>query len=293
MRIVFIGAIQFSAKLLAALIRIGANVVGVCTLEEAPFNADHMDLTGIANAAGIAVRYTSDINTEESIEWIKMLAPDVVFCFGWSRMIKQPLLSLAPLGVVGYHPAALPANRGRHPLIWALALGLEYTGSTFFFMNEGVDSGDILSQRMLIIDAADDAGSLYGRICAVAVEQLREFVPALESGQYARVPQVEAEANYWRKRGRPDGQIDWRMSARSIHNLVRALSHPYPGAHFMLNGQEIKVWCAEVTAEPCNNIEPGKVLAVDAASVTVKAGIDAVRLLATDPAITLRSGNYL
>ena len=168
MRIVFIGAVQLSAKMLEALIGMKADVVGVCAWAESSFNADHLDLTGIANAAGIAVRYTPDINAEESIEWIKTLSPDVVFCFGWSRLVKQPLLSIPPLGVVGYHPTALPANRGRHPLIWALALGMEQTGSTFFFMDEGVDSGDILSQRMLTIDATDDAGSLYGRICATA-----------------------------------------------------------------------------------------------------------------------------
>jgi methionyl-tRNA formyltransferase len=85
------------------------------------------------------------------------------------------------LGVVGFHPAALPENRGRHPLIWALVLGLEETASTFFFMDEGADSGDLLSQRRISIEPADDAGSLYARITEVAMCQIREFVPLLES----------------------------------------------------------------------------------------------------------------
>ena len=293
MRILFIGAVKFSARMLETLVDMDANIVGVCTLAESRFNADHVDLTEMANVSSIAVRYMPDINADESIEWIRMLAPDILFCFGWSRLIRQPLLNLAPLGVIGYHPAALPANRGRHPLIWALALGLEQTGSTFFFRDEGVDSGDILSQRMLIIQSADDAASLYERICTLAVEQLRELIPALKSGQYTRIPQAGVTTNYWRKRSQLDGLIDWRMSARAIHNLVRALSHPYPGAHFMSCGQEIKVWRTEVTTEPHLNFEPGKVLAVNDAFVTVKAGINAIQLLTINSTITLRVGDYL
>jgi methionyl-tRNA formyltransferase len=293
MRIVFIGAVRFSAMMLEALIQMRANVVGVCTLADAPFNADHIDLTAMASRAGIAVCYTPDINSAESIEWIQKRSPDVVFCFGWSRLIKQPLFNLAPLGVIGYHPAALPANRGRHPLIWALALGLEQTASTFFFMDEGADSGDILSQKQLTIRETDDAGSLYERITEVAMAQLKEFVPALKNGRYTRASQVGALTNYWRKRSRIDGQIDWRMPARSIHNLVRALCHPYPGAHFMHKGQEIKIWRTEIVSEKRNNLEPGKVLAVAKSDIVIKAGTDAVRLLNIDPTPVLTLGDYL
>ena len=90
----------------------------------------------------IPVRYTPSINSEEVIGWISDLAPDVIFCFGWSQLFKKKLLNIASLGVIGFHPALLPANRGRHPLIWSLILGLKETGSSFFFMDEGADSGD-------------------------------------------------------------------------------------------------------------------------------------------------------
>ena len=83
------------------------------------------------------------------------------------------------MGIVGYHPAALPSNRGRHPLIWALVLGLTETASTFFFMDEGADSGDILDQRPVSILPSDDAKSLYERISQVAISQIRDFVPRL------------------------------------------------------------------------------------------------------------------
>jgi len=279
--------------MLEALIRMRANVVGVCTLADAPFNTDHVDLTEMAKGAGIAVCYTPDINSAESIDWIQKRSPDVVFCFGWSRLIKQPLLSLAPFGVIGYHPAALPANRGRHPLIWALALGLEQTASTFFFMDEGADSGDIFSQKELTIEETDDTASLYERMAKVAIAQLKEFMPALENDRYTRTPQIGTQTNYWRKRRRTDGLIDWRMSARSIYNLVRALCHPYPGAHFMHKGKEIKVWATEIVPDARKNLEPGKVLAVAEGGVIVKAGADAVHLLSIDPMPILTVGDYL
>ena len=279
--------------MLETLIALEAEVVGVCTLAGAPFSADHVDLTEIANTAGIPVRYTPDINAQDSIEWIGALSPDALLCFGWSRLIKEPLLHLAPLGVIGYHPAALPANRGRHPLIWALVLGLRETASTFFFMDEGADSGDILSQRPIDIYEADDACALYNRSTDTASAQLREFLPALANGRYSRVPQDHTRANYWRKRNRLDGQIDWRMSACSIYNLIRALSCPYPGAHFMRGEQEIKVWRSEVVVEPRANLEPGKVLSVEDGGIIIKAGNDAVRLIHVEPEIILNVGECI
>jgi methionyl-tRNA formyltransferase len=156
--------------------------------------------------------------------------------------LKSEMLGIAPLGVVGFHPSKLPANRGRHPLIWALVLGLKETASTFFFMDEGVDSGDILSQKTIEIFEDDDAGDLYQKVTETALVQLEDFVPYLEEGCYDRVLQDHDKANVWCKRGKKDGRIDWRMSARSIHNLVRGLTKPYVGAHFELNDEEIKVW---------------------------------------------------
>jgi methionyl-tRNA formyltransferase len=293
MKILFIGGVKFSASALRELFAMEATVVGVCTTSASVFNADHVDLTPIAEQAGIPVLDVSDINATETLSWIGGLEPDVIFCFGWSQLIKRPLLGLPPLGVIGFHPAALPANRGRHPLIWALVLGLQETASTFFFMNEGADSGDILSQVKLSIDESDGAGSLYGRITEVAMEQIRDFVPRLASGTVPRLAQDHQKANVWRKRGYADGQIDWRMAATSIHNLVRGLTRPYVGAHFDWDGQAIKVWRTEVEMNVPTNLEPGKVLQILDTSVLVKAGIGAVRLLELDSDVRFRVGDYL
>ena len=146
MRVLFIGAVEFSYRALKELIDMQVHLVGVCTLDQSTFNSDHVNLRPIADKKNIPVRYTPDINSESNLCWIQDLKPDVIFCFGWSRLIQKDLLDLPNLGVIGFHPAALPANRGRHPIIWALVLGLQETASTFFFMDEGADSGDIISQ---------------------------------------------------------------------------------------------------------------------------------------------------
>ena len=293
MRVVFIGAVEFSARALEVLIDMPIQLVGVCTLKESTFNTDHVDLRPIAEKKNIPVRYTPDINSEANFSWIRSLEPDAIFCFGWSRLIRKNLLDLPPLGVIGFHPAALPANRGRHPIIWALVLGLQETASTFFFMDEGADSGDIISQEFLKITDSDDAGILYEKITQTALKQLREFVPRLAQGNCQRMLQDTTRANVWRKRRKPDGCIDWRMAAVSIHNLVRGLSRPYVGAHFECEGEEIKVWRTSVEKDALENIEPGKVLECNENGILVKAGIGAIRLHEIEPSISIRVGEYL
>ena len=293
MRIVFIGAVEFSLRALEQLLAMKAEVVGVCTLRESRHNADHADLAPLCEGLSVPWVYAEDVNSTETLLWIKDKAPDVIFCFGWSRLLRENLLGAAPFGVVGYHPAALPANRGRHPLIWALVLGLEKTASTFFFMDAGADSGDILSQREIVIDHEDDARTLYDKLIRSALQQIEEFVPQLASGSYRRHKQDERLANTWRKRGHADGEIDWRMSARSIHNLVRGLAKPYVGAHFVVDGKEIRVWKASVVDGVPGNMEPGKVLAQRDSRPIVKCGDGAICLLATEPPFEPAIGSYL
>jgi methionyl-tRNA formyltransferase len=126
-------------------------------------------------------------------------------------------------------------NRGRHPLIWALALGLKESASTFFFMDEGADTGDILSQVNFEINYQDDARNLYDKVVEMALIQIEGFIPALEKDTYTRIKQNEKESNSWRKRNELDGEINFRMNSRSIYNLTRVLTRPYVVAHIKFN----------------------------------------------------------
>ena len=132
MNIVFIGAVKFSEMALQKIHSLNVNISGICTLKESSFNSDFCDLSLFADQHNIPYLYVEDINSPATISWIKQKEPDFIFCFGFSRLLKKEILELPVHGVLGYHPAELPFNRGRHPLIWALVLGLKKTGSTFF-----------------------------------------------------------------------------------------------------------------------------------------------------------------
>lgn len=299
MRVAFIGSVEFSERLLQHVIaHPDAEVVGIATRASSSFNADFRSLEDVATAHGIPCLVLERHDPTELARWLQQRAPDVVYCFGWSYLLGPEILSIPPLGVIGYHPAALPQNRGRHPIIWALVLGLRSTASTFFFMDEGADSGDILSQVPVEIGPEDDARALYDRLQEVAVSQVSEFTSRLASGSYRRTPQDPARASSWRKRSKADGVIDWRMSSRSIHNLVRGLTRPYPGATFRLGDEEVTVWRVQRSddafppGEP-SNVEPGKVLEADASTFVVKCGEGAVRVTECDPFPDLQPGTYL
>lgn len=281
MRIAYIGSVIFSAKALEKLISIKADVVGVVTKNESAFNSDFFNLSSIAQSNDIPFHYTSNINSPETVTWIKELNPDVVFCFGWSNLIKKEVLDISRLGVIGYHPTLLPYNKGRHPLIWAKVLGLKKSGSTFFFMDEGADTGDILSQNEFVINFDEDANVLYNRLVDIALVQIEDFCVQLESGNYIRIKQDTTKGNTWRKRGKKDGIIDFRMSSSVICNLTRALTTPYVGAHIEYKGTDIKIWEVELSNYDTanDNIEPGKVLSIFENKIEVKTGDSAIWLV--------------
>jgi bifunctional polymyxin resistance protein arnA len=293
MKILFIGAVEFSYKSLEKLIDLNAEIVGVCTKKVSNFNSDFADLTPLCNKANIPLRYVDNINSNESIDWIKSLKPDIIFCFGWSNLIKKELLNLPKMGIVGYHPALLPKNRGRHPIIWALALGLKASGSTFFFMADGVDDGDILSQEEVEIFYEDDARSLYDKVLATALKQIEYFLPKLQNNSFQSFKQNNSLANAWRKRGKLDGKIDFRMTSGAIYNLVRALTRPYVGAHVEYNGKDVSVWKVKEVDFNRENIEHGKVLENDGRTIIVKTYDKAIKIIEHDFVELPKIGEYL
>ncbi len=293
MKILFIGTVEFSYRILEKLIKLNAEIVGVCTKDESNFNNDFTDLIPLCKKNKIPYKFVDDINSKENIEWIKNLKPDIIFCFGWSSLIKKELLNFPKMGILGYHPASLPQNRGRHPLIWALALGLKKSASTFFFMDDGVDCGDILSQKDFEILYEDDAKSLYNKVSKIALNQIEEFLPKLQNNSFQRLKQNHSIANSWRKRGKKDGKIDFRMTSNAIYNLVRALTKPYIGAHIEYNGQDITVWKVEEIAFNKNNIEFGKVLENDGKSIIVKTYDKAIKIIEHEFKELPKVGEYL
>lgn len=292
MRIVFIGSVYFSKIMLEKLIELKAQVVGVITKESSSFNTDFEDLSPIAYSHRIPFKYVQNINEEINVAWIKNLNPDVIFCFGWSNLIKKNILNCCPLGVIGFHPALLPQNRGRHPLIWAKVLGLKKSGTSFFFMDEGADTGDLLDQKEFEILFKDDASVLYQKMIKNALLQVECFLPKLQNGTFKKIKQF-GKSNIWRKRDALDGEIHFRMTSVSICNLVRGLTNPYPGAHCTFMGDEVKIWEVEISFSDEENLEPGKILEIINGNIKVKT-IDGAILLTKHNFTTLPPiGTYL
>ena len=274
MKIIFIGCVESSETLLKqVLVLSNVQVVGIVTRKISKQNSDFVSLENIAKQNSISCCYANESDSDQMMNWIRERQPDVIYCFGWSYLLDEKILSLPYIGTIGYHPAELPQNRGRHPIIWTLSLGLNQTASTFFFMNKSADSGDLLDQEKVEVTAEDDARSLYDKLMQIACMQVQRFTAQLVSGSYRRLPQVHSIANNWRKRSKMDGQIDWRMSALAIYNLVRALSPPYQGAHCLWEDKKIKIWKVEVwEKKTAQNLEPGLVLISEKGEFVVKCG---------------------
>jgi len=293
MRVIYIGSVEFSNRLLEKLIAMESEIVGVCTKETSLFNSDYCNLKPLCGLNSIPCHYVDDINSRETIDWIKELSPDIIFCFGWSALIKRELLSIPSMGVIGYHPTNLPQNRGRHPLIWPVILGMNTSSSTFFFMNESADSGDILSQVDFEILYEDDARSIYDRVAGIALDQLDDLYPKLINRNYLIIKQDNSLSNTWRRRYKTDGLIDFRMTSKSIYDLVRGLSKPYVGAHLEYKGRDVSIWKVKEINNSQNNIEPGKVLEANTETFIVKTIDNAIEIIDHDFDFLPRKGEYL
>lgn len=295
LKAIFIGCVESSEIFLKTLLEENADIVGVITKKESKVNSDFVDLANIAKQYNIPYLYVKNINDDSVYEFVKKLHADIGFCLGWSQLLRKELLDMFSKGVIGFHPTALPHNRGRHPLIWALTLGLTETASSFFVLDESADTGKVVSQERVFISYEDNARMLYDKVMGIAKFQLKELWSDLNCNNMRIIEFDEQEGNIWRKRGKDDGKIDWRMSSGSIYNLVRALSEPYVGAHFEYSGCDYKVWeTKELVDDLYKNIEPGKILKVNVEkNFTVKTGNGLIEIIRYDREFTPQVGMYL
>lgn len=270
-RTLIIGCVEFSQHMFNVAKSIeDIEIVAVVTRSNSSFNSDFFSLENDARETGIPTLLVEGKEDDKILKFIQEHDVEFGLCVGWSYLLPNSILESVKHGIIGYHPAALPHNRGRHPIIWALALGLTETASTFFKMVAKADEGAIIDQAPIQISNDDDAGSLYGKMITSAKSQLAHFVPEYLSGNLIATPQDKDSGNHWRKRSAIDGRIDWRMDYDAIRNLVRALVKPYPGASVRYGDKDICVWKVTKGPDAPHNIEPGKVLDVVDRKVTIK-----------------------
>lgn len=168
---------------------------------------------------------------KEHIPEIRELAPEVIFVVGFSQIIPPALLEIPPLGVIGFHSAVLPGRRGCSPLIWAMIDGLKETGVTMFYMDSGIDTGDVIGVEKFTIEDTDYAADVLEKANQATITLLRRYLDAVLEGTAPRQKQDDTLCTYTPKRGPADGEIDWSKPAQDIVNLIRALAPPYPRAH--------------------------------------------------------------
>lgn len=186
------------------------------------------------------------------IEHLAPLKPDLLIALGWYYMIPQKVRQLAPLGCAGIHASLLPKYRGGAPISWAIINGESETGVTFFYFEDGVDTGDIIAQEVIPIDIHDTNASVYEKATAASIRVLRSTIPHIARGTAPRIPQDHAQATQFPQRSPKDGLIDWQWSAKQIYDFIRAQTRPYPGAYTFLDNRTVSIWVSALTTETCD-----------------------------------------
>ncbi|HYX26257.1 MAG TPA: formyltransferase [Thermoanaerobaculia bacterium] len=254
-----------------ALLAHGFEVAAVFTHRDDPREEVWWEsLAGKAEARGIPVHYPEDGKDPAVRDLVASCAPDFLFSFYYRFMIPPVILTLAPRGALNLHGSLLPRYRGRAPVNWVLVEGQTETGVSLHYMVEKPDAGALVDQERVAIDFADTAFTLYGKLEDAARRLLDRALPALAAGTAQAKPLDLSQGSYRSGRKPADGRIDWSWPAQRVYDLVRAVTHPYPGAFTTLRGQRLLVWWAL----PVSGVsaEPGTVIAVSADGVTVAAG---------------------
>ena len=278
MRNVLLAYHDIGAVCLEELLATGDEIALVITHED-PVGEDiwFRSVRELAERHGIAVIAPPDVNAPDVVERVVALEPDFLFSAMFRQMLKPALLEAPGRGAFNLHPSLLPKFRGRAPINWVLVEGETETGVTLHYMVEKADRGDIVAQRRISIAADDTALTLHRKAAQASRMLMREAYPLLAAGGAARIAQDSSLASYYGRRTPADGEIDWNRPAKRIYDLVRAVTHPYPGAFTWHQGRQLFVWWARVAESP-RSLTVGEVEVTRSGEVYVGAGQGALRL---------------
>ena len=227
-------------RCLRALLDGGVEVPLVVTHADDPAEAIwFQSVAAVAAEHGINCVAPADPNTPELLARCAALAPDYLFSFYYRQMLKAPLLQLASRGAYNLHGSLLPSYRGRAPVNWAVLCGERETGATLHLMNEKPDNGAIVDQCAVPILGDDNAREVFDKVTVAAEIVVARALPRLLDGSARPVPQDLSKGAYFGGRRAADGRIPPRAGAQQIHNLVRAVAPPYPGAWFDVRGRRV------------------------------------------------------
>src|SRR3984893_1596383 len=249
MRVVFIGTGEIGLPTLHALQKSQHELAGVVTQPDKPAGR-HQKITptpigAAVSGSEISILRPARIKDRQSTEQIRALQPDVIVVMAYGQILPHEVLEIPKIACLNLHASLLPRWRGAAPIQAAIAAGDCETGITAMYMDEGLDTGDILLQRHAEILPNDTGGSLHDRLAQIAPEALLESLRLLSAGNAPRIAQDNARATYAPKLKREHGLIDWSESAEAIDRKIRAYN-PWPGAFMKVDRQNLKVFSASV-----------------------------------------------
>ena len=288
MRIVFIGAGKIGVPTLQALLKSEHHIAAVVTQSDKPVGRAHLvEPPPIKKALMSGAPYASPARTgralpilqparmkdQHAIDEIRTLGPDVIVVVAYGQILPRTVLEIPKIACLNLHASLVPRWRGAAPIQAAIAAGDRETGITVMYMDEGLDTGDILLQRTVDILPDDTGGSLHDRLAQIAPEILLESLVLLAKGIAPRIPQDNSLTTYAPKLKREDGRIDWSEPAEMIERKIRAFN-PWPGAFMKVDEQNLKIFSASVVDL---NGKPGEIL-IRKDQLIVATGKDALAL---------------
>lgn len=236
-RAVVFGYHDVGVRCLKALVSGGVDVPLVVTVADDPNEKQWFASVAATSAEyGIRCITPADAAGPELEREVAEIQPDFIFSFYYRSMLSAALLHQARRGALNMHGSLLPRYRGRAPVNWAILNGETETGATLHYMVQKADAGEIVDQLAVPILQDDDARDVFAKVTVAAETVLARSLPALIAGTAPRKPQLLAEGQYFGRRRPEDGRIDWSWPARRIHNLVRAVAPPFPGAFAEIAG---------------------------------------------------------
>jgi methionyl-tRNA formyltransferase len=256
-------------RCLSVLLAHGVEVPLVVTHRDNPQeNIWFESVAELASLHGIPAITPDNPNVTEVIDQIRALQPDFFFSFYYREMLKRELLQIPRRGALNMHGSLLPKYRGRVPVNWAIIKGETETGATLHYMTEKPDNGDIVAQQAVPILPNDTAFEVFNKVTVAAEIALNDVLPDLLAGRARAAIQDLSKGAYFGGRKPEDGVIDWSQSAQAIHNLVRAVAPPYPGAMTRLMGKPMRILqtmgtrCAAAGKLPAFYVKEGNAYAI-------------------------------
>jgi methionyl-tRNA formyltransferase len=241
MKVLFLGNHTVGVRALRVIHR-QAELVGVVAHPDDPEDGVcYESVFAEAKRLGVSVIRTSG-KSPELETFVRAVAPELIWIADYRYLLPSQLLTLAALGTVNLHPSLLPTYRGRAPINWAILHGETELGLTAHFVDEGMDTGDIIAQRAFRLTQAQDVGDALDTLYPLYQQLTVEVLAAFQAGNVRRRPQDAAQATTFPRRTPADGLIDWTRPARDVWNLIRAVAKPYPGAFARWSEGTVRVW---------------------------------------------------